>query len=220
VSRIEPETSGPLDHTRGQYHETDSEDSRVSSRGLSSGHPKHEARIRRNLAPTLTNIWQQNTALPGNDQTNKKKKNNDNNNNNFVAFRPQANYTDWATAIGRRILVPTFGDRRMSRGQRGGNPTVVNFSFVDRSRYFFFQVAPHLWSWGWVDPVRDPPLLGKLVAAGIVPGAFGSNQELWPLDHRSGPRRRSLVPLPLCSCRYTRYRQLLKCLHLGSSCNV
>jgi hypothetical protein len=63
---------------------------------------------------------------------------------NFVAFSPQANYTDWATATFRRNLVPTFVDRGVSRGQRGGSPTIFNLSFVDRSRYFFFQVAPHL----------------------------------------------------------------------------
>jgi hypothetical protein len=36
-----------------------------------------------------------------------------------VAIIPQANYTDWPTAAGRRILVPTFADRRVSRGQGG-----------------------------------------------------------------------------------------------------
>jgi hypothetical protein len=36
-------------------------------------------------------------------------------------------------------LVPTFGDRGMSRGQRGGSPTVVNLSYLDRSRYFSFK---------------------------------------------------------------------------------
>jgi hypothetical protein len=30
--------------------------------------------------------------------------------------------------------------------------------FLDRSRYFFFQVAPQLYSRGWVDPVPDPLL--------------------------------------------------------------
>jgi hypothetical protein len=54
---------------------------------------------------------------------------------NSVALRPEANYTDWATATCRRNLVPTFVDRRVSRGQRGGSPTVVNLRFVDRSRY-------------------------------------------------------------------------------------
>jgi hypothetical protein len=47
--------------------------------------------------------------------------NNNNNNNNCVAFSPQANYTDWTTTIGRRILVPTFANRVVLRGQRGGS---------------------------------------------------------------------------------------------------
>jgi hypothetical protein len=38
---------------------------------------------------------------------------------NSVAFSPQANYTDWATATCQRKLVPTFADRRVSHGQRG-----------------------------------------------------------------------------------------------------
>jgi hypothetical protein len=49
-----------------------------------------------------------------------------------VTFSLQANYTDWATAICRRNLVPTFVDRGVSRGQRGGSPVVVNLSFLDR----------------------------------------------------------------------------------------
>jgi hypothetical protein len=40
---------------------------------------------------------------------------------NSVAFSPKANYTDWSTAAGRRILVPTFADRGVSSGQRGGS---------------------------------------------------------------------------------------------------
>jgi hypothetical protein len=52
---------------------------------------------------------------------------------NSVAFSPGANYTDWATATRRRNLVPTFVDRGVSRGQRGGSPTVVNLSFLDRA---------------------------------------------------------------------------------------
>jgi hypothetical protein len=55
---------------------------------------------------------------------------------NSMAFSPRANYTDWATATCRRNLVPTFVDRGLSRGQRGGSPTVVNLSFLDRSPYF------------------------------------------------------------------------------------
>jgi hypothetical protein len=37
------------------------------------------------------------------------------------------------------ILVLTFVDRGVSRGQRGGSPKVLNLSFLDRSRYFSFK---------------------------------------------------------------------------------
>jgi hypothetical protein len=37
--------------------------------------------------------------------------------------------------------MPTFVNRIVSRGKRGGSPTVVNLSFLDRSRYFSFKVA-------------------------------------------------------------------------------
>jgi hypothetical protein len=58
---------------------------------------------------------------------------------NSVALSPRANYTDWATATCRRNWVSTFVYRGVSRGQRGGSPTVVNLSFLDRSRYFSFK---------------------------------------------------------------------------------
>jgi hypothetical protein len=60
-------------------------------------------------------------------------------NTNSVALSPRANYTDRAAATCRPIIVTTFVDRGVSRGQRGGTPTVVNFSFLDRSRYFSFK---------------------------------------------------------------------------------
>jgi hypothetical protein len=58
---------------------------------------------------------------------------------NSVALSPRANYTDSATSTCLRNLVPTFVDRGVSRGQSDGFPTVVNFSFLDRSRYFSFK---------------------------------------------------------------------------------
>jgi hypothetical protein len=45
-------------------------------------------------------------------------------------------------------LVPTFADREVSRSQRGGSPYGRNLGFLDRSRYFFFQAAPQLYSRG------------------------------------------------------------------------
>jgi hypothetical protein len=58
---------------------------------------------------------------------------------NSLAFRQQENYTDWAAATGRWILMLTFVDRGVSRGQRDWTSTVVNLSFLDRSRYFYFK---------------------------------------------------------------------------------
>jgi hypothetical protein len=68
---------------------------------------------------------------------------------NSVAFSSQVNYTYWATAIFRPILVLTFVDISVSRGHRGGSPSTVNLSCLDRSPYFLFQVAPHLSSRDW-----------------------------------------------------------------------
>jgi hypothetical protein len=81
---------------------------------------------------------------------------------NSVALSPQANYTDWATTTCRQSFVSTFVDRGVSRGQRGGSPTVVNLSFLDRSRYFFFQVAPHLFSHGLSGPRSRPTATQKI----------------------------------------------------------
>jgi hypothetical protein len=65
---------------------------------------------------------------------------------NSVAFSPEANYSDRSTGHCWRSLVPTFADRGASRSQRGGTFKAVNLSFLDQSRYVFFQVAPHLCS--------------------------------------------------------------------------
>jgi hypothetical protein len=106
---------------------------------------------------------------------------------NSVALGEQANYIDWATATFWWNLVPTFADRGVSRGQRGGFPTVVNLSFLDRSRYFSFKqllIYPHK---GWVDLVPDPLLLRKSGSAGNrTRDLWVSSQELWPLDYKGG----------------------------------
>jgi hypothetical protein len=61
------------------------------------------------------------------------------NKTNSVTFSQQANYTDWATATGRHMLVPTFVDRGVSRGQRSRSPSAVKLRFLDHSRNFFFK---------------------------------------------------------------------------------
>jgi hypothetical protein len=75
----------------------------------------------------------------------------------------------------------------MLRRQRGGTPTAVNLSFLDRSRYLLFQVAPHLCTQGWMNPVPDPLLLRKYCNAGNrIWDLWCCSQELWLLDHRGG----------------------------------
>jgi hypothetical protein len=54
------------------------------------------------------------------------------------------------------------------------DPYGRNLGFLDRSPYFFFQVAPQLYSRGWVGPVPDPLLLRKCGSAGNRTRASGS----------------------------------------------
>jgi hypothetical protein len=83
-------------------------------------------------------------------------------------------------------LVQTFADRGW-HVDSVTDPYGRILGFLDRSRYFFFQVAPQLYSRVWVDPVPDPLLLIKSGSAGNRTRAYGSvTRNPWPLDHRSG----------------------------------
>jgi hypothetical protein len=70
-------------------------------------------------------------------------------------------------------LVPTIADRGVSRSQRAWSLTAVS-GLLDRSRYFFLQVAPQLSSRGWVGPVPDPLLVRKSGSAGNRARTSGS----------------------------------------------
>jgi hypothetical protein len=50
----------------------------------------------------------------------------------------------------------------MSRGQCGGSRTTVNLSFLDRNRYFFVQVSPHLSSQRLSGPRSRPTATQKI----------------------------------------------------------
>jgi hypothetical protein len=63
------------------------------------------------------------------------------------------------------LTEPTFADRRCHVVMVTDTYGRI-FAFLDRSRYFFFQVAPQLYSRGGVDPVPDPLLLRKSGSAG------------------------------------------------------
>jgi hypothetical protein len=67
-------------------------------------------------------------------------------------------------------LVPTLADRRC-RVVSATNP--VNFGFLYQNRYFF-KIAPHLSSRGWVNPVSDPLLLRKFCSVGNRTRTSGS----------------------------------------------
>jgi hypothetical protein len=83
-------------------------------------------------------------------------------------------------------LVPTFADRGCLVVS-ATDPCDRNLGFIDRSRYFLFQVAPELYSRGCVDPVPDPLLLrisGR--ARNRTRDLWICSQELWPLDYVGG----------------------------------
>jgi hypothetical protein len=73
----------------------------------------------------------------------------------------------------------------MSRGQRGGSPTVVNLIFLDRSRYFSFKqllIYPHEAEW---TPFQTHCYSGNLVAPVIEPGTSGlaaRNSDHWTTE--------------------------------------
>jgi hypothetical protein len=68
-------------------------------------------------------------------------------------------------------LVPAYVDRGC-RVVSSTDPYGRNLGFLGCSRYYFFQVAPQLYSWRWVDPVPGPLLLRRSRSA-------ESNQDLW-----------------------------------------
>jgi hypothetical protein len=70
-------------------------------------------------------------------------------------------------------LVPTFADRACDVVSVT-DPYGHNLSFLDRSRYCFFQVARQLYSRGWVDPVRSHYFSENVVAPWIEPWTSGS----------------------------------------------
>jgi hypothetical protein len=98
-------------------------------------------------------------------------------------------------------LVPTFADRGC-RVVSATDPHGRILGFLDRSRYYFFQAGPQLYSRGWVNPVPDPLLIRKSGSAGNrTRNLWISSQELWPLDHRGGQTlKRTKLKMKSCQC--------------------
>jgi hypothetical protein len=60
-----------------------------------------------------------------------------------------------------------------------------NLGFLDRSRYFYFQVAPQLYSRGWVNLVPDSLLLRKYGSTGNrtrISGSVARNSDHWTTE--------------------------------------
>jgi hypothetical protein len=75
--------------------------------------------------------------------------------------------------------MPTFGDSGC-HVVSVTDPYGRILGFLDRSRYFFFEVALQLYSRGRVDPVPDPLLLRKSGSAGNrtrTSGSVASNSD-------------------------------------------
>jgi hypothetical protein len=97
---------------------------------------------------------------------------------NLHGLSPRANYTDRATAACPlsvcqllRIEGATWSTWRI--------PTVVS-RFSRQEPLLFYQVAPQLYSRGWVDPVPDPLLLRKSGSSGNrtqTSGSVGRNSD-------------------------------------------
>jgi hypothetical protein len=83
-------------------------------------------------------------------------------------------------------IVPTFADRAFYVASVT-EPYGRILIFLDRSRYFFFQVTPQFYSRVWMDPVPDPLLLRKSCSAGNRTQTL----DLLPGTLTTRPQRRS-----------------------------
>jgi hypothetical protein len=89
--------------------------------------------------------------------------------NRLRGLCPRANYTDRATTACQRSKCQLFADRGC-HVVNAMDPYGRISGFLDRSRYFFFQAAPQLYSRGWMDPIPDP-LKTKTKLHGLSPWA-------------------------------------------------
>jgi hypothetical protein len=126
-------------------------------------------------------------------------------------FGPLSNHADRATSACWRSSANFLQIEGVAWSVQRIHP-VVSLSFLDRSRYYFFQVAPQLSSRGWVDPDPDPPLLRKSGSAGNrTQDLWICSQKLWLLDHRGS--RKKMVIYHKSRCESGRYRIFQKELY-------
>jgi hypothetical protein len=83
---------------------------------------------------------------------------NNNKQKKLHGLSPRANYTDRATAACRRSDCQLLRIESVPHGQRDGSLWPYS-RFSRQEPPLFYQVAPQLYSRGWVYPVPDPLLL-------------------------------------------------------------
>jgi hypothetical protein len=94
-------------------------------------------------------------------------------------------------------LVPTCR-YRVSRGQCDGSVRPYSWiSNLEPLLPLLFQVAPQLYSRGWLYPVPDPLLRKYGSARNWCRKLWICSQELWPLDHRGGQFTMSVLRIYL-----------------------
>jgi hypothetical protein len=70
---------------------------------------------------------------------------------------PRANYTTERPPLVGEVIANFFCAQRVPRGQRDGSLRPYSW-FSRQEPILFYQVAPQMYSRGWVDPVPDPLL--------------------------------------------------------------
>jgi hypothetical protein len=102
---------------------------------------------------------------------------------NSMAFNPQANYTDWATATGRRILMPTF----VERGEMWSMRRIPHgrwFQFSRPELLFLLSSSSSVTLTRLSGPCSRPTATQKICSAGNwTRDLWDCSQELWILDH-------------------------------------
>jgi hypothetical protein len=127
-------------------------------------------------------------------------------------FRERTVPTDRPTLVNE--VSANFEDRGC-RVFSATDPYGSILGFLDRRRYCLFQIAPQLYSWCWVDPVPDPLLFRQSGSAGNRNrDLWICSQELWPLDHRGGPRH---IRINLYSRRRLRLKPHMVNYHSSST---
>jgi hypothetical protein len=95
----------------------------------------------------------------------------------FIAEIQRSKQTPWLESVSELCrpsdhrlsakLVPTFADRGCDVVS-ATDPYGRIPGFLDRSRYFSFQVAPQLYSQSWADPVSAGSAGNRTTASGLV----------------------------------------------------